>query len=128
MIGQTIRDLRKEKRVSQTELAKIVGVSQTTVTAWETGKAEPSSSAVSNLADYFNVTTDYLLGRPEKKKEKQNVELTDDDIIMTYQGKELSEEDREIIKRLIIKRAQTSDFNQGSSPLNYLIYFYHNSL
>lgn len=101
MIGQTIRDLRKEKRVSQTELAKIVGVSQTTVTAWETGKAEPSSSAVSNLADYFNVTTDYLLGRPEKKKEKQNVELTDDDIIMTYQGKELSDEDREIIKRLM---------------------------
>lgn len=100
MIGQTIRDLRKEKRVSQTELAKIVGVSQTTVTAWETGKAEPSSSAVSNLADYFNVTTDYLLGRPEKK-EKQNVELTDDDIIMTYQGKELSDEDREIIKRLM---------------------------
>lgn len=101
MIGQTIRDLRKEKRVSQTELAKIVGVSQTTVTAWETGKAEPSSSAVSNLADYFSVTTDYLLGRPEKKKEKQNVELTDDDIIMTYQGKELSDEDREIIKRLM---------------------------
>lgn len=101
MIGQTIRDLRKEKRVSQTELAKIVGVSQTTVTAWETGKAEPSSSAVSNLADYFNVTTDYLLGRPEKKKEKQNVELTDADIIMTYQGKELSDEDREIIKRLM---------------------------
>ena len=101
MIGQTIRDLRKQKRMSQTELAKILHVSQQTVTAWETGKAEPSSSAVSNLADYFNVTTDYLLGRPEKKKEKQNVELTDDDIIMTYQGKELSDEDREIIKRLM---------------------------
>lgn len=101
MIGQTIRDLRKQKRMSQTELAKIIHVSQQTVTAWETGKAEPASSAVSNLADYFNVTTDYLLGRPEKKKEKQNVELTDDDIIMTYQGKELSDEDREIIKRLM---------------------------
>ena len=101
MIGQTIRDLRKQKRMSQTELAKILHVSQQTVTAWETGKAEPSSSAVSNLADYFNVTTDYLLGRPEKKKGKQNVELTDDDIIMTYQGKELSDEDREIIKRLM---------------------------
>lgn len=101
MIGQTVRNLRKQKRMSQTELAKILHVSQQTVTAWETGKAEPSSSAVSNLADYFNVTTDYLLGRPEKKKEKQNVELTDDDIIMTYQGKELSDEDREIIKRLM---------------------------
>ena len=32
------------------------------------------------------------------------------------------------VAALIIKRAQTSDFNQGSSPLNYLIYFYHNSL
>lgn len=31
-------------------------------------------------------------------------------------------------QNLIVKRAQTSDFNQGSSPLNYLIYFYHNSL
>lgn len=53
MIGQTIRDLRKLKKMSQSELAKVVGVSQTTVTAWETGKAEPSSSAISSLADYF---------------------------------------------------------------------------
>ncbi len=70
MIGQRIRDLRKQKRMSQTELAKSAGVSQTTVTAWETGKAEPSSSAITSLADYFDVTTDYLLGRPDKKEKK----------------------------------------------------------
>jgi len=102
MIGQRIRDLRKQKRMSQTELAKSAGVSQTTVTAWETGKAEPSSSAVSKLADIFNVTTDYLLGRPNKQEtKKDDVELSDDDVIMTWRGKPLSDEDRELIRRIM---------------------------
>ena len=102
MIGQRIRDLRKQKRMSQTELAKSAGVSQTTVTAWETGKAEPSSSAVAKLADIFNVTTDYLLGRPNKHEtKKDDVELSDDDVIMTWQGKPLSDEDRELIRRIM---------------------------
>lgn len=102
MIGQRIRDLRKQKRMSQTELAKSAGVSQTTVTAWETGKAEPSSSAVARLADIFNVTTDYLLGRPNKQETKKNdVELSDDDVIMTWRGKPLSDEDRELIRRIM---------------------------
>lgn len=69
MIGNTIRELRKEKKMSQSELGKLIGVSQTTVTAWETGRAEPSSTFVSKLADLFNVSTDYLLGRSDSKKE-----------------------------------------------------------
>lgn len=88
--------------MSQTELAKSAGVSQTTVTAWETGKAEPSSSAVARLADIFNVTTDYLLGRPNKQEtKKDDVELSDDDVIMTWRGKPLSDEDRELIRRIM---------------------------
>ena len=55
--------------MSQSELGKFIGVSQTTVTAWETGRAEPSSTFVSKLADLFNVSTDYLLGRSDSKKE-----------------------------------------------------------
>ena len=94
--------MRKQKRMSQTELAKSAGVSQTTVTAWETGKAEPSSSAVARLADIFNVTTDYLLGRPNKQEtKKDDVELSDDDVIMTWRGKPLSDEDRELIRRIM---------------------------
>ena len=102
MIGQRIRDLRKQKRMSQTELAKSAGVSQTTVTAWENNKAEPSSSAIAQLADIFNVTTDYLLGRPDKQEtKKDDVELSDDDVIMTWRGKPLSDEDRELIRRIM---------------------------
>ena len=76
MIGNTIRELRKEKKMSQSELGKFIGVSQTTVTAWETGRAEPSSTFISKLADLFNVSTDYLLGRSDNKK-KPYYELTD---------------------------------------------------
>ena len=55
MIGDKIRDLRNRKRLSQTELSKILHVSQQTITKWETGKAEPSSSAIANIAKYFSV-------------------------------------------------------------------------
>lgn len=72
------------------------------MTAWETGKAEPSSSAVAKLADIFNVTTVYLLGRPNKQEtKKDDVEQSDDDVIMTWRGKPLSDEDRELIRRIM---------------------------
>ena len=104
MIGQTIRDLRKLKKMSQPELAKVVGVSQTTVTAWETGKAEPSSSAISNLADYFNVTTDYLLGRPEKKDD-DNVDYVALDKALdnarSFDGEPMDDHDREILRGIL---------------------------
>ncbi|MBM6773483.1 helix-turn-helix transcriptional regulator [Ligilactobacillus agilis] len=100
MLGNILKELRKQKRMTQKDLAQAMRVSQQTVGAWETERAIPGADTLNDLADYFNVTTDYLLGRPEKK-EKKNVELTDDDVIMTYQGKELSDEDREIIKRLM---------------------------
>ena len=104
MIGQTIRDLRKLKKMSQSELAKVVGVSQTTVTAWETGKAEPSSSAISSLADYFNVTTDYLLGRPEKKDDDNvNYVALDKalDNARSFDGEPMDDHDREILRGIL---------------------------
>ena len=104
MIGQTIRDLRKLKKMSQSELAKVVGVSQTTVTAWETGKAEPSSSAISSLADYFDVTTDYLLGRPEKKDD-DNVDYVALDKALdnarSFDGEPMDDHDREILRGIL---------------------------
>ena len=100
MIGQTIRDLRKQRKMSQTELAKILHVSQQTVTAWETGKAEPSSSAISSLADYFNVTTDYLLGRPEKKDD-DNVDYVALDNARSFDGEPMDDHDREILRGIL---------------------------
>ncbi len=58
-----IKELRKEKGLSQAELAKALFVNQTAVSQWERGATMPSPNMLNTLADYFHVTTDYLLGR-----------------------------------------------------------------
>ena len=102
MIGEKIRNLRNEKRMSQTELSKILHVSQQTVTKWETGKAEPSSSAVANIANYFNVSADYLLGR-EANSESEQVDIKSDPVVLSYGGKPVSKEDMDVIKAILAR-------------------------
>lgn len=57
-----IADLRRQKKVTQQELADRVGVSYQTVSRWETGAGEPELSLVAALAEYFQVSADQLLG------------------------------------------------------------------
>lgn len=63
MLSERIKDLRKRRKLSQRELAEKLNVSQQTVGSWETGRSEPNSEMMVRLADYFGVTTDYILGR-----------------------------------------------------------------
>lgn len=65
MVGKIIKELRTEKGLSQQALGKAVGVSQKAIDYWERGVNEPKASYIILLADYFGVTTDYLLGRTE---------------------------------------------------------------
>lgn len=100
--GATIRDLRKQHRLSQTELAKAVHVSQATVTAWETGKAEPSSSALNTLASYFNVSADYLLGRKSPADRVHNMTVDEAlGTIMSFDGKPVTTHDKKVMKDLL---------------------------
>lgn len=57
--------LRKDKKVTQKEVADHIQVSRVTYTQYETGSRMPSLAVIYRLADYFNVSTDYLLGRSE---------------------------------------------------------------
>lgn len=65
MVGKIIKELRTEKGLSQQALGKAVGVSQKAIDYWERGVNEPKASYIILLADFFGVTTDYLLGRTE---------------------------------------------------------------
>lgn len=65
MIGQKIKELRTKKDMSQQDIANIVGKSQQAVNLWEKGDNEPSLETINLLANYFDVTTDYLLGRTD---------------------------------------------------------------
>ncbi len=63
MIGNIIKELRKEKNLSQKELAKNLGVSQKAIDFWERGINEPKASYIIKLADFFDVSADFLLER-----------------------------------------------------------------
>lgn len=60
-LGEKIISLRKQRGLSQEELAITLGVSRQAVSKWETGDATPDTDKVIALTDYFDVTTDWLL-------------------------------------------------------------------
>ena len=66
MLNEKIKELRKAKRVSQVEMASALGLTKQCVSNWENDNIQPSIEMLVKIADYFGVTTDYLLGRSEK--------------------------------------------------------------
>lgn len=57
-----IRDLREDMDLRQIDVANATGIDQKTLSNYETGKTNPDSHAIVRLAEFFGVTTDYLLG------------------------------------------------------------------
>ena len=60
-IGEKITELRKEKELTQTELAEKLQIGQSTVSEWEHGVYETTASAIRQLSLFFEVASDYLL-------------------------------------------------------------------
>ena len=63
MFLSRLKGLRKLKGITQAELSHALNVSQGTVGNWESGTREPDFFMLAKIADYFNCSTDYLLGR-----------------------------------------------------------------
>lgn len=78
-----IRDLRKKSKITQTQLAEICNTTTSNISGWECGKWQPDNDALLKLADYFDVSVDYLLGRENKKNliERPSYEITDKQLI-----------------------------------------------
>ena len=63
--GEILKNLRLEKKIKQEELAKILGCSQSMLTRWENGECEPTAPYIIAIAEYFSVSTNYILGIKE---------------------------------------------------------------
>jgi len=63
IFGNRIAHLRRNNSLSQIEFAKILNISNTTLSQYESGKRIPSDNIKIQIADYFNVSLDYLFGR-----------------------------------------------------------------
>lgn len=65
IVVKRIKKLMDEYGLNQVKLAEKVGVKQNTISSWLSGKKEPSIRSLWLLADFFEVSTDYLIGRTE---------------------------------------------------------------
>lgn len=65
MLGERLKSLRSEMKLTQADFADKFEISRGTIAMWETNKRQPDNDTLSKLADYFDVTVDYLLGRTD---------------------------------------------------------------
>ena len=63
MLGERLRELREERELNQVDIAELLSVSRSTYGKYETGDSNPDLPKIVYLAEYFGVTTDYLLGK-----------------------------------------------------------------
>lgn len=83
MVADKIKYLREEKKITQAELAKALGITRSSVNAWEMGISVPSTQYIVELANIFKVSTDFLLGI-DNGATISTYGLTDGDIKMVY--------------------------------------------
>lgn len=63
MVADRIKHLRKQHDMTQADLARKLSITRSSINAWEMGISVPSTQSLVELADIFDVSTDYLLGR-----------------------------------------------------------------
>ena len=70
MFGARLKELMKEKQISQNRLSQKIGYTQKAISKWINNQSEPTETAIRNCAIYFNVTADYLLGLEDETGSK----------------------------------------------------------
>lgn len=73
-VAEVLTECRKEKGMTQAELAKAIGSSPTTVATWEQGKSMPSVQMLYRLSKYYEKTMDYMYGETKSPLPRGNEE------------------------------------------------------
>ncbi|MTI85369.1 MAG: helix-turn-helix domain-containing protein [Firmicutes bacterium] len=73
--GKRLRQLRKEKNLSQDDLAKLFHLSQSTIAYYESGRKQPTQKTLQKLAQFFTVSMDWLTGHSDLRKPLNSTEL-----------------------------------------------------
>ncbi|QGG51567.1 helix-turn-helix domain-containing protein [Lysinibacillus pakistanensis] len=105
-LGKRIKYLRERNKISQIEFAKKIGVSNAVLSRYESGDRKPDYDTLQLIADFFEVSTDYLLGRtdkpaltPEEKEEADFQAFANTPELQEFY-KELPVSNEEAVKRL----------------------------
>ena len=83
MIAEKVKKLREQKGLSQAELARLLGITRSSVNAWEMGISVSLTQYIVDLAGVFDISTDYLLG-VDSSSTISVAGLTDSDILLVH--------------------------------------------
>jgi len=97
-----LKECRLSHSLNQTELAKIMDVTKQTVSNWEKGSRIPNTSMLLKLSEFYNVSTDYLLGRTNNPKAYKYID-TDGSYSLIIDGKESHNISPEVLSKLMDK-------------------------
>lgn len=105
MLSTRLTSLRKAKKKTQQEMADFLGITRPAYTAYEIGNRHPDYDTLKKLANYFDVTTDYLLGRTDNpnppNQELDEWGLSEQDMVFFKDFESLSEEDKKEVMKYI---------------------------
>lgn len=100
ILAKRISMLRKEKNLNQLELSKILNISNTTLSQYETGKRVPSDEIKNQIADYFDVTVDFLLGRSDIRNPYKNCNKSRNLKTAAYKNIDVADLPEEAVKQV----------------------------
>lgn len=103
-MNNRIRELRKQRGLTMKQLGNVVGLAESTISQYETGKREPDNETLLKISEYFSVTVGYLIGADEPKEAPTNGErdiLDEVDVAFYGDYKELSEDEQETVRDMV---------------------------
>lgn len=115
--AERLKELRNTRKITQADLAKLLGISKSTISMYERGERTPDFALLERICDYFNIDMDYLLGRdnrstyymdPEVARLAQEAYDDPDTRLLLDARKDLSKEDLGMVIDLI-KRLKGTD-------------------
>lgn len=86
-----LKQLRKSRNLSQEDVAKVLNTTVSTISRYETGEREPNLESLCMLADFFDVSLNYLLGRKQKVNSDKRLEIVYYLNHLEYLEKEIAE-------------------------------------
>lgn len=101
MISDRLKSLRESTGMSARKFAESIGMKYTTYYGYETGAREPGSEFLTQIADYFEVTTDYILCRTNDPNQEVGVQLTDAEKEAIKKYRALDERGKEIVSTVL---------------------------
>lgn len=99
VFAERLKELRKQAHLTQVELAKRLGIGQSSYADWERGKKKPTQENLVKIAQILDVSIDYLVGNSEEKSD----ELDNIELLFRMNSKGLTDKEKEIFRKELIE-------------------------